>query len=87
MYVDLFIKVVLFFDGKKVKKKKILIWKKENNLVYNECMMFDVFLDLFYRVLFVILVVDLKVDFLRSDVIGWVVVGFVFIGELFRYWY
>lgn len=49
--------------------------------------MFDVFLDFFYRVLFVILVVDVKFDFMRSDVIGCVVIGFVIIGELFRYWY
>lgn len=49
--------------------------------------MFDVFLDFFYRVLFVILVVDVKLDFIRSDVIGWVVIGLVIIGEFFRYWY
>ena len=87
VYADPFIKVVLLFDGKKVKKKKTSIRKKENNPVYNECMMFDVPPDLLYRVLFVISVADSKADSSRSDVIGRVVVGSASTGEPLRHWH
>ncbi|XP_068744560.1 synaptotagmin-1-like isoform X2 [Montipora capricornis] len=85
--INPFIKVVLLFDGKKVKKKKTSIRKKESNPVYNECMMFDVPPDLLHRVLFVISVADSKADSSRSDVIGRVVVGSASTGEPLRHWH
>lgn len=87
VYVDPFIKVVLLFDGKKVKKKKTSSRKQENNPVYNECMMFDVPPDLLHRVLFVISVADSKNDSARSDVIGRVVIGSATTGESLRHWH
>ena len=84
---DPFIKVVLLFDGKKVKKKKTSTRKQETNPVYNECMMFDVPPDLLHRVLFVISVADAKPDSTRSDVIGRVVIGSATTGEPLRHWH
>lgn len=84
---DPFIKVVLLFDGKKVKKKKTSTRKQETNPVYNECMIFDVPPDLLHRVLFVISVADAKPDSTRSDVIGRVVIGSATTGESLRHWH
>lgn len=85
--IDPFIKVVLLFDGKKVKKKKTSTRKQEPNPVYNECMMFDVPPDLLHRILFVISVADAKPDSTRSDVIGRVVIGSATTGESLRHWH
>lgn len=85
--INPFIKVVLLFDGKKVKKKKTSTRKQEPNPVYNECMMFDVPPDLLHRVLFVISVADAKSDSTRSDVIGRVVIGSATTGESLRHWH
>lgn len=85
--LDPFIKVVLLFDGKKVKKKKTSTRKQETNPVYNECMMFDVPPDLLHRVLFVISVADSKSDSARSEVIGRVVIGSATTGESLRHWH
>ena len=87
MITDPFVKVVLLFDGKKVKKKKTSTRKQETNPVYNECMMFDVPPDLLHRVLFVISVADAKPDSTRSDVIGRVVIGSATTGEPLRHWH
>ena len=84
---DPFIKVVLLFDGKKVKKKKTSTRKQETNPVYNECMIFDVPPDLLHRVLFVISVADAKPDSTRSDVIGRVVIGSATTGESLKHWH
>ena len=87
VFTDPFIKVVLLFDGKKVKKKKTSTRKQETNPVYNECMMFDVPPDLLHRILFVISVADSRTDSARSDVIGRVVIGSGATGESLRHWH
>ncbi|XP_029194456.2 synaptotagmin-6-like [Acropora millepora] len=85
--INPFVKVVLLFDGKKVKKKKTSTRRQENNPVYNECMMFDVPPDLLHRVLFVISVADSNTDSTRSNVIGRVVIGSATTGEPLRHWH
>lgn len=87
VFTDPFIKVVLLFDGKKVKKKKTSTRKQETNPVYNECMMFDVPPDLLHRILLVISVADSRTDSARSDVIGRVVIGSGTTGESLRHWH
>lgn len=87
VFTDPFIKVVLLFDGKKVKKKKTSARKQETNPVYNECMMFDVPPDLLHRILLVISVADSRTDSARSDVIGRVVIGSGTTGESLRHWH
>ena len=86
-FLDPFVKVVLLFDGRKVKKKKTSTRKQEVNPVYNELMIFDVPPDLLHRVLFVISVADARRDSTRSDLIGRVVIGSATTSEPLRHWH
>lgn len=80
-------KVVLLFDGHKIKKKKTSTRKQETNPVYNESMMFDIPVRLLDRVIFVISVADKLIGSTRSDVIGRVVIGSPTIGEALSHWH
>jgi Ca2+-dependent lipid-binding protein len=86
-FLDPFVKVVLLFDGQKIKKKKTSTRQQETNPVYNESMMFDIPVHLLDRIIFVISVADKMIDRTRSDVIGRVVIGSPTIGEALSHWH
>ena len=80
-------KVVLLFDGKKVKKKRTSVRRQESNPVYNEAMTFDVPATYLHRILFVISVADKASETTRSDVIGRVVIGSATSGDPLKHWH
>ncbi|EDO31747.1 predicted protein [Nematostella vectensis] len=81
-----FVKVVLLFDGQKVKKKKTSTRKQEKNPVYNESMLFDIPPHFLHRVILLISVADKPSDSRRSDIIGRVVIGSPSSGEALSHW-
>ncbi|KXJ11752.1 synaptotagmin-1 [Exaiptasia diaphana] len=81
-----FVKVVLLFDGHKIKKKKTSSRHQDRNPVYNDAMMFDIPIQLLHRIIFVLSVADKMAGNTRSDVIGRVVIGSPTIGEALSHW-
>lgn len=74
LFLDLYVRIFFVVDGKKVKRKKILVKRSMILLVWNEVLIFSIFFDFLLKCNFEVIVFDY--DFIGyGEFVGWCIIG------------